>query len=67
MNNTPVIPRRMPLPPELLHASPDDRNAAAKVQMKRGIALLSANNVDVRPKALNCFERALEICCMRAG
>lgn len=41
--------------------SPDDRNAAAKVWMKRGIALLSANNPEVLPDALNCFDQALAI------
>jgi tetratricopeptide (TPR) repeat protein len=51
----------MPLPPDLIQLSPDDRNAEAKVWMKRGIALLSANNTDVLPEALNCFEHALEI------
>ncbi|OYW70880.1 MAG: hypothetical protein B7Z37_29370 [Verrucomicrobia bacterium 12-59-8] len=29
--------------------------------MKRGIALLSANNPEALPEALNCFEQALEI------
>lgn len=48
--------------PSAPHAdSPDDRNAVAKVWMKRGIALLSANNTEVLPEALNCFEQALEI------
>lgn len=51
----------MPLSSDLIEASPDDRNAAAKVWMKRGIALLSANNPAVLPESLNCFEQALEI------
>lgn len=42
-------------------SSPDDRNAVAKVWMKRGIALLSANDAAALPEALNCFEQALAI------
>jgi tetratricopeptide (TPR) repeat protein len=42
-------------------SSPDDRNAVAKVWMKRGIALLSANDATALPEALNCFEQALAI------
>ena len=51
----------MDLPSDPNPNSPDDRNAVAKVWMKRGIALLSANNTSALPEALNCFERALEI------
>jgi tetratricopeptide (TPR) repeat protein len=51
----------MPPPSDPQDASPDDRNAVAKVWMKRGIALLSANNPAVLPEALNCFEQALVI------
>ncbi|MDB6004049.1 MAG: hypothetical protein JWR15_1036 [Prosthecobacter sp.] len=51
----------MPLPPVPTTDSPDDRNAVAKVWMKRGIALLSASNAEALPEALNCFEQALEI------
>ncbi|MDI1313477.1 hypothetical protein [Prosthecobacter sp.] len=51
----------MPFPSDPQEASPDDRNAVAKVWMKRGIALLSAHNHAVLPEALNCFEQALAI------
>jgi hypothetical protein len=40
---------------------PDERNAVAKVWMKRGIALLSANDPAALPEALHCFEQALAI------
>ncbi len=50
------------MPPSDPHpASPDDRNATAKVWMKRGIALLSANDTAALPEALTCFEQALAI------
>lgn len=51
----------MPPPSDLQADSPDNRNAVAKVWMKRGIALLSANNPAVLPEALNCFDQALAI------
>jgi len=51
----------MPLPPNFNEASPEDRNAIAKVWMKRGIALLSANDAAALPEALQCFEQALAI------
>lgn len=51
----------MPPTSDSPEASPDDRNAVAKVWMKRGIALLSANNPAVLPEALNCFDQALAI------
>lgn len=54
-------PLRMPPPPDTHESSPDDRNAVAKVWMKRGIALLSANDAAALPEALNCFEQALAI------
>lgn len=54
-------PFRMPPPPDTHESSPDDRNAIAKVWMKRGIALLSANDAAALPEALNCFEQALAI------
>ena len=41
--------------------SPDELNAVAKVWMKRGIALLSANDPNALPEALHCFEQALAI------
>jgi len=52
---------QMPPPSSPNLDSPDERNAIAKVWMKRGIALLSANNPEVLPEALNCFEQALSI------
>jgi tetratricopeptide (TPR) repeat protein len=51
----------MTLPPNFNEASHEDRNAVAKVWMKRGIALLSANEAAALPEALNCFEQALAI------
>lgn len=51
----------MPPPIVPTDESADERNAAAKVWMKRGIALLSANNPEVLPEALNCFDQALAI------
>ncbi|OYW77590.1 MAG: hypothetical protein B7Z37_03285 [Verrucomicrobia bacterium 12-59-8] len=51
----------MLLPSEPNETSPEDRNAVAKVWMKRGIALLSANDSAALPEALNCFEQALAI------
>ena len=51
----------MLLPPHFNAASPEDRNAIAKVWMKRGIALLSANDTAALPLALHCFEQALAI------
>lgn len=51
----------MPLHSDSNEASPDERNAVAKVWMKRGIALLSANEAAALPDALNCFEQALAI------
>lgn len=51
----------MPLSPASTEASPDDRNAVAKIWMKRGIALLSASNPEVLPDALHCFDQALAI------
>lgn len=41
--------------------SPEERNAVAKVWMKRGIALLSANVQAALPEALQCFDQALAI------
>ncbi|WP_395735751.1 hypothetical protein [Prosthecobacter sp.] len=41
--------------------SPDDRNAVAKTWMKRGIALLSANDPAALSEALQCFDQALAI------
>jgi len=50
------------LPPSATHEdSPDDRNAVAKVWMKRGIALLSANDAAALSASLHCFEQALAI------
>ncbi len=46
------------MPPATHEDSPDERNAVAKVWMKRGIALLSAN---MQSEALNCFDQALAI------
>lgn len=51
----------MPLPADLHDQSPEDRNAAAKVWMKRGIALLSAGSPAALTEALSCFEQALAI------
>jgi len=51
----------MPPSTDTNEASPDDRNAVAKVWMKRGIALLSANDVAALPEALTCFDQALAI------
>lgn len=51
----------MPPSSDSLEVPPDERSAVAKVWMKRGIALLSANNPAVLPEALNCFEQALAI------
>ncbi|MFC5456564.1 hypothetical protein [Prosthecobacter fluviatilis] len=49
-------------PPSLPHdSSPEERNAQAKVWMKRGIALLSANNPEILPESLKCFDQALAI------
>ena len=51
----------MLLPPNFNETPPEDRNAVAKVWMKRGIALLSANEAAALPEALHCFEQALAI------
>jgi len=51
----------MPLSSDPNEESPDERNAVAKVWMKRGIALLSANDTAALPAALHCFEQALAI------
>lgn len=51
----------MPSPSDSPEASPDERNAVAKVWMKRGIALLSAADPAALPEALNCFDQALAI------
>jgi tetratricopeptide (TPR) repeat protein len=51
----------MPPPSASQEDPPDDRNAVAKVWMKRGIALLSANDLAALPEALHCFEQALAI------
>lgn len=44
------------IPPELA-----EQSAAAKTWMKRGIALLSANDMQALPEALRCFDEALAL------
>jgi len=51
----------MPLPHSTPQDSPEARNAEAKVWMKRGIALLSADTPAALPEALDCFHHALAI------
>ncbi|WP_395743280.1 hypothetical protein [Prosthecobacter sp.] len=51
----------MPPAPDSTDTSPDERNAAAKVWMKRGIALLSSGDTAALPAALDCFDQALAI------
>lgn len=51
----------MPLPLPTPEDAPEARNAEAKVWMKRGIALLSADNPAALPEALDCFHHALAI------
>lgn len=48
------MPSDPPLPPEL-----EETAACAKTWMKRGMALLSADNPAVLPEALHCFDEAL--------
>jgi len=51
----------MPPSPASHESSPDERNAVAKIWMKRGIALLSAADPAALPEALTCFDQALAI------